>query len=125
MARSYFLLVEIRVAATVIGQGIPRIEPDRLVVFGDSAVIVALVAVRVGAAVVGGGVVGVEADRFVVVGNGAVVVALGAVAVAAVVVGNGQVLRGFLPGTDHAGASLDLHVGGSFLLVHAPGPRLG
>src|SRR5712691_7695698 len=122
MARSYFLLVEISVAATVIGQGIPRIEPDRLVVFGDSAVVVALVAVRVGAAVVGGGILGIEPHRLAVVGDGAVVFALGAVAVAAVVVGNGQVLRGFLPGTDHARASLDLHVGRSFLLVHAPGP---
>jgi hypothetical protein len=63
------------------------IEPDRLAVVGDRAVVLFLVVVRVAAAVIGQGVLGIEPDRHAVLADGAVVVALVAVYVATAVIG--------------------------------------
>src|SRR5271166_2098014 len=65
-------------AAVAVGQCVPGIEPDGLVVVGDGLVVVLLVVSSPAAVVVGSRVTGIEPDGFVVVGDGPVVVLLGA-----------------------------------------------
>src|SRR5271157_5807310 len=74
-------------AAVAVGQCVPGIEPDGLVVVGDGLVVVLLGPPCVAAADVGVCVAGIEPDGLVVVGDGLVVVLLGPPCVAAVAVG--------------------------------------
>ena len=67
-----------------------RVEPDRLVVIGDGAVVLAFGSVGVAAVAEGCGVVRIEPDRLVVVLDGAVELALVVVSDAAVVEGRGR-----------------------------------
>ena len=69
------------------GKGELGIEPDRLVVVGDGAVIVRLGGIGEAAVVEGRGRLWIEPDRLVVVGDGAVVVLLGGIGEAAIVEG--------------------------------------
>ena len=59
--------------AIEVGLGVPGIDPDRLVVFGDGLVVLRPGLPGVAAVVVGGGVPGIDPDRRAVVGDGLVV----------------------------------------------------
>ena len=76
-------------AAVVVSPGILRIEPDRLRVVGDGAVVARPCGTSDAAVVVGARVFRIEPDRLVVVGDSAVVLPLVAPGDAAVVVGAG------------------------------------
>ena len=72
------------------GHGEFGIEPDRLIVVGDGAVVVALVAVGVAPIVEGHDEFWIEPDRLIVVGDGALVVALFVMSGTSIVEGHGQ-----------------------------------
>ena len=78
------------VAAVVKGNGIPRIEPDRLSVVGDGVVIVLLGGIGAAAEEDPVSNLGSEPDRLVEVGDGVVIVLLDGIGVAAVVKDNGR-----------------------------------
>src|SRR5437762_11673903 len=72
-------------AAIVQGERELRIEPDRLVVIRQRALVIALSVIGIGAAVEGRGVALVEADRLAVIGNRAIVFLLVVIDVTAAV----------------------------------------
>src|SRR5262245_44193234 len=78
-----------RPAALIVIFGIRRFKPDRLVVVGDSAVVVALGVPGKAAAVIRYVAFRVEPNHLVEVGDGAVIVSLGAPSETPIVVGAG------------------------------------
>src|SRR6476660_8359443 len=72
------------------GLGVCGIEPDRFIVVGDGAVVVALVVVGATSILEGHGEFWIEADRLIVVGGRAVVVALFVISGTPIVEGHGQ-----------------------------------
>src|SRR5207344_3213312 len=93
------------------GEGVARIDPDRLVEVGDGAVEVALVAPHQAAIGEGGRIGLVGADRLVVVGERAVEVVLLPKGVAAIVVGDREIATALAAGGDDGGAAANAGVG--------------
>ena len=78
-------------AAVVVGSGVVRLEPDRLVVVHDGVFVPSQIAPGGAAVVVGSGIVRLEPDRLVVVRDGLLVLFQVVSVAAAVVVGSGMI----------------------------------
>src|SRR5262249_53061585 len=101
------------------------IDPERLVVVVDRAIVVALVRIGIRACAEGSAELGIAPDRLTEVLDGPIVVVLVVVGEPAIVVGDRGVIVVLAAGLDDRRAALDLRVGRKFLfLVHAPLPVL-